>query len=92
MLQSRGEVDVGIYNNTVEYPPTPHSISSIVMTLILVRDHITSRYVPLRAVTCRFVTLRLLTIRLLVHPALLALMSSMSYSGKVTLFERTYIS
>ena len=54
------------------------------MTLILVRVHTVSRYVPL-------VTLRPLTIRLLVHPALLALTSSMSYSGKVTLFERTHI-
>jgi hypothetical protein len=55
------------------------------MTLILVREYTNSRYVPL-------VMLLPLTIRLLVHPALLALTSSMSYSGKVTLFERTYIS
>jgi hypothetical protein len=55
------------------------------MTLILVRDHTGSRYVPL-------VMLRPLIIRLLVHLALLALTSSMSYSGKVTLFEGTHIS
>jgi hypothetical protein len=42
------------------------------MTLILVRDHTASRYVPL-------VTLRPLMVRLLVHPALLALTSLMSY-------------
>jgi hypothetical protein len=71
--------------NTVEYGLTPHCISSIVMTLILVRDRSGSRCVPL-------VTLRPLIIRLLVHPALLALTSSMSYSGKATLFEGTHVS
>jgi hypothetical protein len=41
--RSQAEKDVGIYNNAVEYAPSPHSISSIVMTLILVRDHTVSR-------------------------------------------------
>ena len=77
------EIDVGITTED-EYAATPHNISSIVMTLVLVRDHTASRCVPL-VMTGRF-------IRLLVHPALLALMSSMSYSGKATLFERTHIS
>jgi hypothetical protein len=81
--RSRAETDVGITTED-EYAVTPHNISSIVMTLILVRDHTASRCVPLMT-TGRF-------IRLLVHPALSALTSSMSYSGKATLFERTHIS
>jgi hypothetical protein len=52
------------------------------MTLILVRDHTSFRYVP--AVMPQ-------PSRLLVHLALLALTSSMSYWGKVTLFEGMYI-